>query len=74
MWASEHYVFKNIKSMMNKVGFDIIDIHWIGSLERQAFNEIPPKVEYRLQSYKYYITYWAGVQTGYKYGDHVVDK
>ena len=31
MWASEHYEFKNIKSMMNKVGFDIIDIHWIGS-------------------------------------------
>jgi hypothetical protein len=31
IWASEHYEFKNIKSMMNKVGFDIIDIHWIGS-------------------------------------------
>ena len=31
MWASEHYEFKNIKSIMNKVGFDIIDIHWIGS-------------------------------------------
>jgi hypothetical protein len=29
-WASEHYEYKNIKSMMNKVGFDIIDIHWIG--------------------------------------------
>ncbi|MGC1927413.1 MAG: methyltransferase domain-containing protein, partial [Candidatus Nitrosopolaris sp.] len=31
MWASEHYELKNIESMINKVGFDIIDIHWIGS-------------------------------------------
>lgn len=25
------------------------------------------------QSYKYYIPYWAGVQAGQKYGDHVVN-
>jgi len=31
LWASEHYELKNIESMINKVGFDIIDIHWIGS-------------------------------------------
>jgi ubiquinone/menaquinone biosynthesis C-methylase UbiE len=31
MWASEHYELKNIESMINKVGFEIIDIHWIGS-------------------------------------------
>jgi cyclopropane fatty-acyl-phospholipid synthase-like methyltransferase len=31
LWASEHYELKNIESMINKVGFEIIDIHWIGS-------------------------------------------
>lgn len=31
LWASEHYELKNIESMINKVGFDIIDIHRIGS-------------------------------------------
>lgn len=31
LWASEHYELKNIELMINKVGFDIIDIHWIGS-------------------------------------------
>ena len=31
LWASEHYELKNIESMINKVGFDIIDIHCIGS-------------------------------------------
>jgi ubiquinone/menaquinone biosynthesis C-methylase UbiE len=31
MWASEHYELKNIEYMIKKVGFDIIDVHWIGS-------------------------------------------
>jgi len=31
LWASEHYELKNIESMINNVGFDIIDIQWIGS-------------------------------------------
>lgn len=31
MWASEHYELKNIEYMINNVGFDVIDIHSIGS-------------------------------------------
>ena len=29
--VTEHYELKNIESMINNVGFDIIDIQWIGS-------------------------------------------
>ena len=37
MWASEHYELKNIKYMIDKVGFDIIEIHSIGSHVYEPF-------------------------------------
>lgn len=44
LWASEYYELKNIESMVNKVGFDIIDIQWIGS------NVYEPLANYYMQN------------------------